>query len=785
MTEQLSRRSFVAGAAATGAVLGLSASTLPCALAEEVADDGVTIINTCCTFDCGGRCQMKCHVKDGEIVRITSRGDYEDNEVNPNTKMCVRGRAHRAYHNHPERLTKPLKRVGKRGSGEFVEISWDEAVDYIVAENQRLIDQYGPTSRYVNIGTGDTGGVMQRMGLAQRFCQATGGYLGNYNSVSMGTTAAATSHMFGRAATGSGMETLLDTKLLVLWGHNTAETIFGASNYIFKQLKEAGCKIIVVDPRFSNTAAAFADQWIPVLPATDNALMDAMAYVIVSEGLQDQKFLDTYVLGFDEEHMPEGVEPNQSYRAYLFGEQDGQEKTPEWAEAICKVPAETIRTFAREYATAKPAALIEGWGPQRHANGEQQALGGAMLACLTGDVGVRGGWAGGYSGFGRKGTAYMEGLPADLPFENPSVPMSSGWIDAIEDYTAVTPATGLVGADSLTAPVKMIWNLASNFMMTSNPDINRVRRLLEDESGVECIITSDVVMTATALWSDIVLPAANCFERWNIGDTWNNGDYFIVSQKIVEPAGEARSEYDWLAECAEKMGVGELFTAGKTEEEWVRHIVSVNQELYPEDQIPDFEECCEQGFVPLSYDPEARVAFRDQIEDPQNNPFPTASGKIELFCQAAYDLADPRIPATPHYVPVAEGPGSELSKAYPLQLIAWKSKARNNSGYATQPWLVQTQAQELWINPIDADARGIADGDVLKVFNDRGACKVAAKVTQRIVPGCVALPNGAWYNPDEDGVCQNGCINVLTSSATTPWSFGNTQHTNLVEVQKY
>ncbi|GKG89135.1 hypothetical protein CE91St32_01770 [Gordonibacter pamelaeae] len=361
--------------------------------------------------------------------------------------------------------------------------------------------------------------------------------------------------------------------------------------------------------------------------------------------------------------------------------------------------------------------------------------------------------------------------------------MSSGWIDAIDDHTSLTKETGLKGVDKLDYPVKMIWNIASDFMMTSGPDLNRVRAILEDEGKVECIICSDVFMTPTAQWSDIVLPACTCFERWNIGGTWNNGDYFILSQKIAEPLGEARSEYDWLAECADRMGVKDAFTGGKTEEEWVRFMVEETQKEFPDDDLPDFDTMVKEGVAYFRKE-EPRVAFKEQIEDPKNNPFETDSGKIELFSKTLYEMKNPDIPATPHYVPVAEGPGAELAAAYPLQLIGWKTKARDNSSYFTHPWLAQTQETVLWINPLDAEARDIADGDIVKVANDRGALKIAAKVTSRIVPGCVAAPTGTWYNPDADGVDQNGCLNVLTSSARTSWTQGNTQHTNLVEVAK-
>ena len=194
------------------------------------------------------------------------------------------------------------------------------------------------------------------------------------------------------------MDTLLDTKLVILWGHNPTETIFGHTNYFFQKMKQNGTRFIVVDPRYSDTVSSLAEQCIPLLPTTDNALMDAMMYVIISENLHDKTFIDTYTLGFDENSMPEGVPANESLVAYLFGAKDGIHKTPEWAEKITHVPAQSIRQLARDYATTKPAALIQGWGPQRHTCGERTARGSTLLASITGNVGIKGGWAAGYSG---------------------------------------------------------------------------------------------------------------------------------------------------------------------------------------------------------------------------------------------------------------------------------------------------------------------------------------------------------------------------------------------------
>lgn len=327
------------GIAAVPVVAGGIWSTKYLTKNKNVVEASETIVPTCSTLDCGGKCMIKAHVKGGVITRISARTDAELDEANPYMKACVRGRSYRKNQYHPDRLKYPMKRTGKRGEGKFERITWEEAVATIISETKRITEQYGPASRYVHQGTAVTGGTVGGAQLARRLMALSGGFLNYYHSVSMGNTAAATPYTYGTAQSGSSLDSLIDSKLVILWGHNPAETIFGNTNHYYKKLKEAGIKIIAIDPRYSNTAIAFADEWIPLLPGTDNALMDAMAYVIVKENLHNKAFLDKYVVGFDEEHMPEDVPAIESLVSYLMGKKDGQEKTPEWAESICHVPA--------------------------------------------------------------------------------------------------------------------------------------------------------------------------------------------------------------------------------------------------------------------------------------------------------------------------------------------------------------------------------------------------------------------------------------------------------------
>ncbi|EOM2803838.1 DMSO/selenate family reductase complex A subunit, partial [Escherichia coli] len=777
-----SRRSFLQATSALITLPFISSTAKaqsPDASPEVTAPVADKVVPTCSTFDCGGKCDIRAHMRDGVVTQITTLPDNELDPQMPIMRACVRGRGYRKFVYHPDRLKYPMKRVGKRGEGKFERISWDEATTLIADNLKRITQQYGPASRYVHVGTAVSGGTFSGDAMARRLLNLTGGYLEYYHSVSLGNTAAATPYTYGVAASGNSMDTLLDTKLVILWGHNPTETIFGHTNYYFQKMKQNGTRFIVVDPRYSDTVSSLADQWIPLLPTTDNALMDAMMYVIISENLHDKTFIDTYTLGFDENSMPEGVPANESLVAYLFGAKDGIHKTPEWAEKITHVPAQSIRQLARDYATTKPAALIQGWGPQRHICGERTARGSTLLASITGNVGIKGGWAAGYGGSSNRKFC----VGPDMP-ENPVQAKISimNWMQAADDASKVTPQDGLKGVDKLDSNIRLLFSLAGNYLANQNPDVHQAAKLLEDESKIEFIVLSDLFMTPSAKYADVLLPETSFMERWNIGETWGTASYLILSEKPIEPDFERRTDYDWLRDVAKKLGVEAEFSQGRDEKQWIEHIWEQTRLAMPDENLPDFATL--QKTRRHLFKSAPHIAFEANIRDPQNNPFPTPSGKIEIFSKRLFDMQDPEIPALSHYVPAFEGPEDKLTAKYPLQLITWKGKNRANSTQYANPWLQEVQTQKLWLNPQDAKQRGISEGDSVKIYNDRGVSIIPVEITPRIIPGVVAMQAGAWWQPDAQGIDRGGCANVLSSTRITALAKGNSHQTMLVEVEK-
>ncbi|WP_346353935.1 DMSO/selenate family reductase complex A subunit [Azotosporobacter soli] len=736
-----------------------------------MAEERVVLMT--CGHNCGGRCVMQAHVKDGRLVKITPDAGGEGRET---LKGCMRGLMYLDRLYHPDRLKQPLKRIGKRGEGKFTPISWPEAIAEIAAQLKRITERYGPEARYINYATGIAGSLSEREFFRRLLSIYGGGYLDFYNSYSTACTMTATPYTYGTADTGSSRDNWLHAKLILLWGHNPLETVFGTNTFQYlKAAKERGARIVVIDPRYSDTAAALADEWIALRPTTDNAVMAAMMQVMISEDLYDRAFVERFCLGFDETQMPPGIAPEQSLRGYLFGAADGIVKTPEWAAAISGVSAETIRRLAREYATRKPAALLQGWGPQRHANGEQAVRGATVLAALTGNVGILGGWASGYGG-------YSLLKLAGIPYENPVKTSISvyTWPQAIEDGDRMTAADGVKGAERLKVGIKFLASLAGNCLINQHSDITATSRLLADETKCEFILVSEEFMTSSAKFADIVLPSTNFLERLDLFQPWGYAEYAIFQNKVVEAEFERRTGYDWMVELAATLGVEAAFSQGRSYEEWARYIVEETRKR--ENDFPSYESFAEQGLYCKPREA-PYIAFQKQIEAPQEYPFPTPSGKIEIFSPRLYALGRPEdIPAVPKYVASWEGPDDPLTREYPLQLIGWHAKGRTHSIFGNSARLEKLQPHCLWMHPEDAKRRKLKDGERVRVFNQRGTLEIALTITERIMQGVVAMPQGAWHRPDAKGVDQGACINTLTKYQPTPLAKGNPQHTNLVQV---
>lgn len=730
-----------------------------------------------CWNNCGSSCLKEVEVQDGCVLRVRSARTEELQENRLTT--CIRGLASAETYVTADRLRYPLLRTGKRGSGKFRRISWEEALRRISAENARIRDTYGPASRYIAYSTGVVS-LIRPDEVLRRFLNLDGGFLGFYNDYSAACTQWATSLMYGTGKTGNSAEDLLNAKLILVWGHNPLETGFGPMlRKMLCRAKQKGIRIITIDPRCSDTAN-YGDEWIPIRPATDGAMAAAMAYVIISENRHDKHFLHTYCSGYDRETMPEQYKKEESFEEYILGTRDGIPKTPEWAEKITGVSKEKIIELARLYAKSKPAAILQGCGPQRHANGEQTVRMITALSCLCGNIGISGGRCGAEDDTEKPAKVYFPNGEERYPGKIPCYL----WTEAVRDGVQMKPVSdGLLGVTKLDSNVKMVWCLGGNTLINQHGDINETKKLLENEVLCECIVCSDVFMTPSAMYADIILPAASCYEVDDITPAWQEGDFLLYNRKMTEPLFESKFEYEWIRKLAWMNGVGEAFDDGKeTMEEWLRSLYECMRKEYP--QLPAYHEFRENGIATYPKRPPV-IAFEKQIRDPKQYPFPTYSGKIDFFIPYIYHLyEEEEIAPIPKYTPCGEGIEQLSDEPEEFQLIGWHTKVRTHSCHDNNHILRKKEPEAVWMNPADAIRLHIADGEEIILENVRGRMSVPVKVTERVATRVLALSQGAWYCPDENGTDRNGSINVLTSLKPTPLAKGNPQHTNLVRVRK-
>jgi anaerobic dimethyl sulfoxide reductase subunit A len=727
----------------------------------EQTDNTERIVNTVCSSHCGGACPLKVHVKGDVITRLETDADF---------RACLRGRAYRQRVHGADRIHHPLKRTGKRGSGEFTPITWDEAMETVAAEINRVNASYGPSA----MGLISSGGDIVHLNnpaLLETVLAKNGGFSGTWGMHSAEGAWFASIASYGEIASGNTRTDLVNASLIIMWGWNPSVTIsYDNTAWRLARAKEAGARIVTVDPRYSDSTAVLADQWIPIRPGTDTAMLIAMAHVIIQEDLLDRAFLEAYTTGFEE------------FAAYVTGQSDGVPKTPDWAEKITGVPAATITALARDYATTKPAALFDGIAPGRTAYGEQFHRAAVALAAMTGNIGNPGGNAPGLGAMGGRMFAEDLGPRVGDRFKDRANPVEKTPPRPFARFASLGgPSQARVNrfhlADAILkgraggypADYKMLYILNCNYVNQCS-DTNKIVRAL---NSLEFIVVQEQFMTATARYADIILPTNTYMER---NDICGGGiaPFFGYQNRAVPSQGESKSHFEISDGLAAKLGVGDWHQ--KPIDDWLREVVADSPVL------PEYEVFQRQGIHKLNLE-RPTVCFERQISDPANHPFKTPSGKIEIFSQAMADADNPLLPPIPQYLETWENLNDPLTAKYPLQLVTTHTTRRAHTQFENLPWLRELYPQAMSLHPADAAARGIRDGDTVRVFNDRGEMLIRARVTQRIIPGVVDIPQGAWYDPDESGACRGGCVNVLSRDAISPGG-AFPSNTALVEVAK-
>jgi trimethylamine-N-oxide reductase (cytochrome c) len=804
-------------------------------------------------------------VKDGKIVRIRPfhyDWKYDPEEFHP-WKFKARGKVFeptiksliapfglgnkkRIY--SPNRIMYPLKRVDwdpngernpqNRGKSGYVRISWDEAGDIIVSELKRIIKKYGAEAILAQQdGHGEEKVVHSTHGCSLRLLDLLGGYTMQVrNPDSWEGWYWGAKHVWGTEPHGTmtpyhtnvALDVAENSDLMLFWGADPDTTPWGFGGgptvsrlcYWFTEL---GIKSIYICPDLNYGAAVHADKWIPIRPNTDAALQLAISYMWITEGAYDKEYVATHTFGFDK------------FEEYVLGKEEGIAKTPKWASKITGIPTRIIKALAKEWASKTTTVTHCYGGPYIRG---QYCHEPARLEVLL--LAMQGVGKPGVHQFmltdGMMGSKYCRRfIPRPRPDGvvkmltvapgghrgyHPFMPLPKQIIPKTLIHEAILKGQFTIYGSSAQmwptedqfkkyvypvegcSPVHMIWT-DSPCLMTCWNDSNRIADAYR-HSSIEFMMAQHPWLENDCLFADIILPVNTKFEEDDIGDDTESYlfDTIFLSEKCVEPIGESKSDYEVVCFIAEKLGLLNEYTEGKSVEDWMRN----GYDMSGAADVVSWEKLKENRYYVIPTDPDWEkhtVGMRDFYENPDQNPLQTPSGKIEFFSQnlATHFPDDKERPPVPHWIPFGESHQESLvhprAEKYPLicqsnhprwrvhaQLddINWfheieTCKVRGPDGYLYEP---------CWINPETAAARNINNGDVIKVFNERGAVLCGAYVTERIIPGVAYVDHGSRYDPIVPGeLDRGGAINTITPyNITSKNCAGHVVSGFLVDVKK-
>jgi biotin/methionine sulfoxide reductase len=704
---------------------------------------------------------------------------------------------------HRSRVAQPAVRTGwlengpgrageRRGADRYVQVSWERALDLVAGEIKRVIAEHGNQAIYAgSYGWGSAGRFHHGRSHMQRLLGALGGFTGSRDSYSNAAGSVLVRNVLGTTQAmdgpGTSWRSIVDhADLVVMFGgvptRNTQVMHGGMGEHItrgwLEQARAAGVKFCNISPMRDDAAPLLDARWIAPRPNSDTAIILALTHTLIVEGLYDADFVARYCSGFN------------VFRAYLLGEVDGVAKSADWAAPLSGVSAEQTRALAREMAGSRTFIVVN-WSLQRGDHGEQPIWAAIALAAAVGQIGLPGG------GFGF-GYGSMEGLGGSK--QPAPMPIAPGGGNPVRSFIPVSRIADLLlhpgepfqydGQDLVYPKIELVYWCAGN-PFHHHQDLNRLVRAWRRPAT---IIVHDPWWTATARHADIVLPSTTTLERDDIGASGK--DRFIIAMKqAVAPVGEARDDYEIFADLAQRFGIRDAFTKGRGTMQWLRQMYDAARKraLASAMEWPGFDEFWARGYVEVPEASAPYVLFEDFRRDPDKHPLATASGRIEIFSAkiASYAYAD--CPGHPAWIEPAEWLGCPAARKYPLHLLTTQPRTRLHSqtdmGRVSQRSKVAGR-EPMRINSGDAQARGIRDGDVVRVFNDRGAILAGATLTDEIRPGVIQISTGAWYDPAEPGqvgsLDKHGNPNVLTlDKGTSRLAQGPSAQTTLVEVERY
>ncbi|WP_029848328.1 trimethylamine-N-oxide reductase TorA, partial [Vibrio parahaemolyticus] len=696
-----------------------------------------------------------------------------------------------------------------RGNNRFIRVTWDEALDLFYRELERVQKEYGPWALHAGqTGWNQTGSFNNCTAHMQRAVGMHGNFITKVGDYSTGAGQTIMPYVLGStevyAQGTSWSEILENSDNIILWANDPVKNLQVGWNCetheSFKylaELKEKVAKgeinVLSVDPVKNKTQRYLENDHLYINPMTDVAFMLAVAHVLYNENLYDKKFIDTYCLGFEE------------FIQYVQGKtKDKVEKTPEWAAAICGVKADKIREFARMLVSGRTQILM-GWCIQRQEHGEQPYWAAAVVAAMVGQIGLPGGgisYGHHYSSIGVPSTGFAG--PGGFP-RNLDQGMKPKWDNNdFNGYSRTIPVARWI--DCLLEPGKEInYNggkvkLPDFKMMVisgCNPwhhhqDRNRMKKAFRK---LQTVVTIEFAWTATCRFSDIVLPACTQWERNDIdvyGSYSNKG--LIAMHRLVDPLFQSKPDFQIMSELTQRFGRREEYTRGMSEMEWIESLYNdckkANEGKF---EMPEFNEFWERSVLDFG-EGKPWVRHADFRKDPELNPLGTPSGFIEITSRKIGRYGYEHCQEHPMWFEKSErshgGPGSDK---YPFWLQSCHPDKRLHSQMCESEEFRATYAvqgrEPVYINPIDAKAKGIKDGDLVRVFNGRGQLLAGAVLTDSYPRGVIRIEEGAWYGPlneKEGAICTYGDPNTLTQDiGSSELAQATSANTCIVDFEKF
>ncbi len=694
----------------------------------------------------------------------------------------------------PLRIARPAVREGWRegkprtGADRFREVSWDEALALVADELARVRQQHGAESIFGgSYGWSSAGRVHHARTLVRRFLFLGGGCVDQLGNYSFGAAQFFLPHVIGTFDPVAGGVTdwssvVNNTRLIVAFGglalKNGQITSGGAGAHVMehwlRRAKDAGIDFVIVSPNRGDVPDFLRAQWVPIRPNTDTAVMLAMAHTLVAEDRYDAEFLSRHCTGFE------------TFRRYLLGADDGVPKTAEWAQQISGVPAATIRDLARRAADVR-SLITCAWSLQRAHHGEQPYWAAITLAAMLGGIGLPGG---GFA-FGH-GSSNGVGAPrADLPGPESPPPLNPARraipVARIADMLlAPNGEYEFNGHRAVYPDVRLIYWAGGN-PFHHHQNLNRLQRAWQKP---DTVIVHDSWWTPTARRADIVLPATTSLERNDVGGSGRDS-FLMAMHQAIGPIGEARNDFDIFRALADRLGYEHAFTEGRDEMGWCRSIYDRFRAAAARKgvELPGFQQFWAEGYIALPPPTREYVLFEGFRADPAKHPLKTPSGKIEIASEAIAKFGYEDCPPHPAWIAPAEWLGGAEAKDFPVHLITNQPAARLHSQMDAGPVSTASKVagrEPIRINTANAASRDIRDGDVVRVFNDRGACLAGAIIDDGVLPNVAVMATGAWLDQSDGEPERHGNPNVLTLDVgTSRLTQGSSALTALVEIERW